>query len=235
MNADGFMPIFADVEDFVVGLVVLLFMAIGALMQWLNKARDAQQRQRRGPAARPERVRENAAPARDNVRAELDDFLRDAARRRGAGQAQQLGPRPAAPARQSPVAAQRQPVQEVVDVEPVEAAPEDAGVADHVRRHLGTHEFGALPSDVGKRLSQTEKVLEEHLHSVFDHRLTALGDVLGESAQVTQPEEGLVPEDRITPVPATAAAGLAAMFADPGNLRRAIVINEILQRPEHRW
>jgi len=70
---------------------------------------------------------------------------------------------------------------------------------------------------------------------VFDHQITALEGVSGESAQVTQPEETLTPEDTITPVPATAAAGLAAMFADPGDLRQAILINEILQRPEHRW
>ena len=36
-------------------------------------------------------------------------------------------------------------------------------------------------------------------------------------------------------MPATSAAGFAALLADADSIRQAIILNEILQRPEHRW
>ena len=49
------------------------------------------------------------------------------------------------------------------------------------------------------------------------------------------PARGKTAEPSEPPLPATAAAGLAAMLGNAESLQQAIVINEILQRPLHRW
>jgi hypothetical protein len=42
-------------------------------------------------------------------------------------------------------------------------------------------------------------------------------------------------QDFAESLPATAAAGLAAMLASPTSLRQAILLSEIINRPEDRW
>ena len=70
-----------------------------------------------------------------------------------------------------------------------------------------------------------------HLHEAFDHQLSSLAGTPGDSAKAVEVAE----PDQITPLPSTAAAGLAAIFANADTVRQAILINEVLQRPEHRW
>ena len=120
-------------------------------------------------------------------------------------------------------------------LEPIDVVPEPASVAEHVRQRVPEHKFGDLRSDVGQRLARTVEVVEERVHEVFDHEVSRLEGTPGESAYAAQAEEAETPEDRVTALPQTAAAGLAAMLAEPTSLRQAIVLTEILQRPEHRW
>jgi len=243
MNFGWLLLFAAKLEDFIFPLVVILFLIISAVGQVLGKIREAQQAQQRprgGPAPRPGGVRPNVPPAHDPVRGEVEDFLRDAAQRRAVRGPQQAAPprptQPPVPGWRASMPPQPVPAPRPVEVELAELVPEDdASVADHVRRRLPAQEFGSLRPEVGTGLSQTAEAIEEHLHEVFDHRLGKLGDTPGESPLAVEAEEAETPEDRITPVPATAAAGLAAMLADPGSLRQAIVLNEILQRPLDRW
>jgi len=240
MNAHALLPIADGLGDIAIGLVVLVFMAILGLGQLLAKIREAQraeQRRRGGRVGHPGGMRAGVPPAGDPVRAEIDKFLRDVARRGAAGRPQQA--RPAGPP-QPPVPAWRPSTpapprlqEEPVHVEPVEleVLPEDTSVAEHVRQQA----FRTLSPDVGTGLSESDKAIKEHMHGTFDHRLGALGETPGESGQAAQAQETETPEDRITPFPAVAAAGLAALFADAQTVRQAILINEILQRPEHRW
>ena len=113
--------------------------------------------------------------------------------------------------------------------------PEEESVPAHGRQYVPAEEFGHLASDVGERLPKVGETADARLHDVFDHGLSRIGAVPGESARPAQPEEATAPEDRITSLPATAAAGLAAILASPVGLRQAILLNEIFQRPEHRW
>lgn len=246
MNVHAYLPIAAglELEDIAIGLVVFLFLAIlgiGQLLAKIRQARQAEQRRRGGPIARPGGMQPGVPPARDPVRAEIDEFLREAAGRGDAGrpqQARQVGPpQPPAPAWRPSTTTPPWLQEEPVHVEPVELEllPENTSVAEHVRQQAARQEFRALPSDVGTGLSETGRSIKDRLHGVFDHRLSTLGETPGESAHATQAEEAETPEDRITPLPAVAAAGLAALFADSRSVRQAILINEILQRPEHRW
>jgi hypothetical protein len=238
MNLDGLVLIAQD-GDVVFFLIVILFLVIGGLTQLFKKLQEAQQDPRRPrPGQRPGGFRPNVPPGQDPVRAEIERFLREAAGRRGGAgpqQAPRVGPPPAAPQRPAPGAWPQRPAETPVLLEPIETVPEPASVAEHVRRQVPGQQFGGLSSDVGQRLARTDKVVEEHVHEVFDHQVSRLAGTPGESAYATEAEEAETPEDRIAALPRTAAAGLAALLAEPTSLRQAIVLTEILQRPEHRW
>ena len=229
MNLDESVLI-ADGEGVLFFLIVILFTVIGGLTQLFKKLQEGQQDPRRprpGPrpahrpgGVRPGGARANVPPGRDPVRDEVQQFLREAADRRG-------GPRPQQARRVGPPPAERPIV--------LEEVPEPDSVAEHVRQQVPGQRFGDLSSDVGEHLARTGEVVEEHVHKVFDHRVGRLEGTPGESAYAAQAEEAESPEDRIDALPQTAAAGLAAMLAEPTSLRRAILLSEILQRPEHRW
>jgi hypothetical protein len=71
---------------------------------------------------------------------------------------------------------------------------------------------------------------------VFDHNLSQLESVAGETAAppvAAEPAE--LAEPTIADIPITSAAGLAALLASTESVRQAIVLNEILHRPEERW
>jgi len=95
-------------------------------------------------------------------------------------------------------------------------------LARQINQDLNTSRFQRHARELGEEVVHAESHFEEHLHSVFDHQLGRLG-------------EGSAPKPGEAGIPATAAAGLAAMLADAQSLRQAIVLSEILSRPEHRW
>ena len=234
MNLDGAVLI-ADDGDVIFFVIVILFLVIGGLTQLFKKLQEAQRDPRR---PRPGGIRPQAGPGRDPVRAEIQQFLREAAGRRGGAapqQAPRVGPPPAAPQRPGPGGWPQRPAETPVLLEPIEAVPEPSSVAEHVGRQVPKQQFGGLPSDVGRRLERSGEAVQGHVHDVFDHRVGRLEGTPGESTYATQAEEADTPEDRIIPLPPTVAAGLAAMLAEPTSLRQAIVLSEILQRPEHRW
>ncbi len=215
--------ILADVGDIIMFLVFIVIAVLGALGQLATKMQEGKQKRRqaglpRRPPPQPGRAGAGQAqvgrpPAGQGpLKKEIDDFLRRAAQGRPAGPVRR--PQPTAP-------------EQPVDVELVEVADEQS-VATHVQKTVGQQRLGRLSQGpTGRQVEQTDAQLQQHVQQVFGHRLGRLGSTPGESAQPTDAQDD--------ELPATAAAGLAAMLADPGNLRQAILLSEILQRPEHRW
>lgn len=234
MTSSGLL-LLADAGEVVFFLIVILFMIIGGLTQLFKKMQEGQQDPRRPrPGHRPGGPRPNVPAGQDPVRSEIERFLREAAGRQGGArpqQAQPFGPPPARP-RPAPVALGR-PLAGGPIV--LEAIPEPASVADHVRQQVPGQPFARLDTDVGQRLARTDQEMAEHVHGALDHPVSRLEGTPGESAFAPLAEEAETPDDRVSALPPTAAAGLAAMLAEPVGLRQAIVLNEILQRPEHRW
>jgi hypothetical protein len=236
---NGLLPLAAGQEELIFWGAVILFGIIIFVVRMLGRLRDFQPGQRPPqqrpvprPGGPPPGPPPGVPPARDPVRAEIERFLGRAGQRPGPGRPQppgQPGPPPPGVAPPRPARAQ-----EPVELE-LELMPEEESVPTHVRQHVPAGEFGHLASDVGERLSQVDERVDQRLHDVFDHRVGRLGEVPGQSARAAQPEEATAPDDRITSLPATAAAGLAAILASPVGLRQAILLNEIFQRPEHRW
>ncbi len=192
-------------------------------------------------------------------RDEVEEFLRRAAARRAAAAQQQRPaaqppqgwpppqaqqpiqpPRPQQPYPQQP---QRRPASlaEVVILEPlptlqpVEAEVVDAELAEqtdrlgkYVARDLrGAQQIAEQVRHLGEEVNQADEKLEAHLHQVFDHKVGQLKKQAIDSAAKT-PEVG---DEAIT----LSSANIAEMMRSPQAIRNAIILGEVLHRPDERW
>jgi len=218
----------ADVGDFIGFLIFLLFFIVSVVGSLANKWRQMQEEAaRRG---RPQRPARPPRPLDD----EIADFLRTAGERREPAGQQRPGSPPARPAPARPSAAPpppparapvrpappppRPPVEQPREVKPLETSPGRLGET-LATRTLTTGGLGQLTTEV----AQADDRLQDHLRQTFNHNLSSLGS-----------QEASVP---LSPsaLPPTAAAGVAPLLASAESLRNAIILSEILNRPEHRW
>jgi hypothetical protein len=213
-----------DAGDLIAIAIVILFFVVPAVLQLLSKLQGPP----RPPAGRRPAARPPARPAPKNVQDEIADFLRRAAQGRAAG-----APPPRRPAAR-PV--QAQPVREVpVEAEVLPGAPLGQEMRDHVRQYLDSADFARQRAELGRELTEAEDLLAAQLQEKFGHELGRLGRTPRESAAGAQVVEAPEPDDRIGELPPTAAVGLPALLATAEGLQQAIIIHEIIERPEHRW
>ena len=240
-------PLFAiGVQDVITVVVVLAVMIISALSQYFNKKKEEAARQRRleeqakrraamaeleqrkqpaGPPppprqARPQEMqrpfgpaqqhpqRPAAAPVDADVAAEIRDFLERAATGQPAGQAS-ARPKPM-PAKAAVVPAQPVTDQERRQAEAIRAKK----LAEAKRRQAAAARVPSVAT-------------QPHLPTI-DHDL---GSLKKQASRQPSPPATVA----AAPTPAEMAYDVAAMFASTENIRQAIVINEILTRPVHRW
>jgi hypothetical protein len=209
-------------EDLLGTLIVIVIVIISAVAQLIGKAREVQKQ-----AGRPKPPAEPLPPqAQDPLADEIEDFLKRASQRRRA-----TGSRPAAPI---PLPAAEAPTRRLVqaDLIPMEGAPES--VAAHVRDHLSSAKFAPVSQQLGREVTQIDGKIERHLLEKFDHRLGRLAGMGGESASAQTAVDLEAPRQGAAVAP-LAAANLAAVLANPASLRQAILLSEVLNRPESRW
>ncbi len=144
---------------------------------------------------------------------ELEKLLREVTEQQG-------GP---APGRQRPT--QPRPVQpieaEILDERDLEVIAEPR--TSIASRKLDTTDVTGHANHLGDRLGQREERLESQRHKKFDRDLTTLDD----HAKTVDQQQ-------------TAATGMtgsviADMLRKPENIRSAIILSEILKRPDERW
>jgi hypothetical protein len=177
----------------------------------------------------------NAGPKK-TVFDEIEQFL---ARARQQAQQAQQGQQPGAP--------QHRPLAKPMMAEPVMAeivaprgglasAPAQGGrnlgtqdrVVANLNRTTDTSDITANIDRLGDSVEIADDVMEAHLKEVFDHRLGSLQkDAIANSAGQSAAKK----TGKAVPAP----VGFAALFANTGSVRQAIVLNEILQRPADRW
>lgn len=212
-------------------IVWLLNQAIGRAAQPPNPPRDPR---RAGQPPQP------ARPAQARVDEEIEAFLRRAAQQRGA--AAQRPTAPASPAQTPQPAAPRtlvtrgeriaplRPADSAVQVEVVEESDEGTPemhsmtVAEHVQRHLDTRDFQQRASSITK-VDQADEQLQQRLHQAFDHNLGTL-------AAKEQAQQAAAAASAAATATKVTAGGVYAMLKDPNSLRNAIILQEILRRPE---
>jgi len=111
-------------------------------------------------------------------------------------------------------------------------------VAEHVQHHVSTGQLEEHLRHLGEEVEQSDERLEQRLHATFDHKLgqltstpTAIGDATVVIAEPNEPELPLE-VDLGAVIPARDVTPVSPMFSGIEDLRRAIVLNEILRRPE---
>ena len=165
---------------------------------------------------------------------DIEEFLRRAAERRKkqlkqkqggeAGQQQQQRQPPA----QRPARAQQPPRRLVISDDQVEVVRNrkqdlrDESVTQHVARHLDSSSITEHASHLAENLEQADERLEERLHEKFDHDLGSLRD----SAR----QEHVAPVVTVQTI-SPMANDLIEMLKSPQTVRQAIIIAEVLKRP----
>ena len=208
-----------------------------------RRPQEPQRQFGRLPQQRPQ-VKPAAAPVDQDVAAEIRDFLERAATGKPIGQAParpkpipsiaatppQETHRPLADRPAHRTSIEQRPIPTSHQSErPVEAkvVPQRQTLTNEDRRRAEV--LRAQKQAEAKRLqakaAQANAAQKQQASSKFDRKLGSLAKRT--SRQATTPATPLTTE--------TMAADIAAMFADTEHIRQAIVINEILTRPTHRW
>lgn len=185
---------------------------------------------------------------------EVEDFLRRVAQMRAQAEAQARAqqqrlvqpqeqqqppaPRPYQPPqqRQAPPPQRMMPPprlvpqQDVVYLEPVDVEIVEAEVAElgdgvgrHVSEHLSrTQQIAQHAQRLGSEVDLADDKLDARLHQTFDHALGQLKKTASSTA--AQPHAA--------PAPDVTVSELLSMLRTPGSIREAVVMAEILRRPE---
>jgi hypothetical protein len=230
-------PLLAAINvDVIETLVILVIAGIAGIARVL-----AAMQQKQPPAGGP-RVQQPPRPIPKDAADEIDDFLRRAAQQRTSQPtpqrtAQPAGQRTAQAPQPARLPAARAAASKPVVAEVVAAAPVGGQVTEHVQKFLDTEEFTRRGDQLGEEVvAQVDREIDQHLHQVFDHSLSQIAATPGETAA---PPEAVgvmeLPESSATEIPSTFATDLAALLTDSNSIRHAIVLNEIIHRPEERW
>jgi hypothetical protein len=219
-------PLLADAAlvKIIMFVVVLAIYAINHLLSGLKKAPPGPP-SRMPPPTRPADAAPRAAdapptPARQDLNAELNEFLRRAAAKRqeAQGRAPQSAPVKAEPAR---------PRKRKKSESSAEAAkPVEERLTQ--RRALPRLETSAIEARSGQLTQLSGDQFGAHVREAFDRQLGQLGA----AAETSAPAQAQIPTSELQP---GLAAELSALLYNPQSLRGAIILNEILARPEHRW
>jgi hypothetical protein len=151
------------------------------------------------------------------IQEQIDEFLRRAAQRRG-GQ----------PAAETP-----QPVEVVAE----EDAPVGGRVGQQVQKYMDTSDFRRRSEELGGEVAQSDQQFTQQVGQAFSGQVGRLASRPGEAAQPVDaieaeaagPEYLSRPTLDALPV---AGSGLAELLGSPENIAQAVIMSEILRRPD---
>jgi hypothetical protein len=229
----------AGIQDWIGAIVPIVFL-IYALIQ-LFTAKGAQPPARKPPRRVPPEQAERplkpqqppikaAGTPQAQLNAEIEQFLKRANQRRERSRREsepslKAPPKPAPRTIAAPPAGQQ----------PAKAAPaarqqrDLSTVAESVEKHLAGRGFTQRTEHLADDIVRADAQMEEHLKSKFSHKVGRLGDEA--AAAEVMPATDAAP----SAIPAEASSAMAALMANPQNVRQAFILGEILARPEHRW
>ncbi len=228
-----------DILRFLVPIVFIVIYVLNQLLAAKRKpqqqAQDARRRAAR-PAERPMRPAQPQGKPQGGaaqLNTEIEQFLKRASQRRGQQPARDRAARAAATPKAPPEPPPR-PLRETTSQQPIDVAPIEkrhfGDVAASVQQHLGSEQFTLRAEHLADDVAHLDEQMEEHLQQVFHHRLGKLG---GETADAST-QGADVRTVAITDAP-PAAAAFAQLLRTVQGMRQAIVLSEILTRPEDRW
>lgn len=214
-----------------VGIGWVAWQLISALMAGKNNKKPAPR-----PVPRPVEADGDAPAPNQDLRSEVDEFLRQLRDPKGAEAAPPAPePKPAPP--------RRPRVEVLIDeerpteppprrVEPAPApAPASASAPTRPASRKSKREPVDPPAGQASRLSQRVAQAEQRVHDRFDHGLGQLATGPLTAAEAPAEAAGTINESKAEPTGPTAAEQIATMLRDPDNVRNAVILNEILRRP----
>ena len=250
----------ADIKDVLGGIVPFLIFIFWLVSQFLSKKGGAAQAPKPGApkpgAQKPGVPRQGPqpppGPQPDKLTDEIEKFLRRAAQKQAGHQqvdVEVLQPAEVAAAEPVVVAQMVKPdeprrlvTSELFSAEPIEQVPSGRGVAAHVEAHVGGSAFEERTSRLGEEVGLADDKLEDRLHATFDHqvgRLSALPSATTGATLTQDPYEVSSGDDESTRGVDSISAGdvspISPIFSGPEDVRRAIILHEIFQRPQDRW
>jgi hypothetical protein len=211
--ADNIGPVIEAVILLVVGVTAVVVRMLGGMKQMGPP-----------PGGRPHLPAGQPRP-QGNIQNEIDEFLRRVQAGGGQRRPAQARPAPAGNRPQPPVKAEA--VAEESD-EPV-----GAEVVKHVEKYLDTGDFARRSQQLSTEAVQADAALDEHMKQTFGHEVSRLARKPGETAMSTGPQmtDEAAPQAAVIMPPLS----LSTLVGDPDAIRQAIMVNEILRRPEERW
>jgi hypothetical protein len=202
----------------IVFVVIVLFILVPLIGVVASKMREVSQQQPGRPMAQGDTRR---------IQEQIDEFLRRASQR--AGQPQQPKPPPAKPA--VPVAV------EVLDDDQV-----GSGVGQQVNKYLDTSEFRRRSEALGGEVVQADEQFTQQVRKAFSGEVGRLSSRRGQTAAAPEVDEVEVVEaapegsdDAARPTLDAlpdAGSGLADLLGSSDNISHAVIMYEILNRPE---
>jgi hypothetical protein len=103
-----------------------------------------------------------------------------------------------------------------------------ASVAAHLR---GTEQIARHTAQLSERVDVADDLMDAHLQQTFDHQLGRLKKTTDATPQVTRQDSNAV----AATVAKATVLGIAHMLQSPENIRSAIILNEVFNRPTDRW
>lgn len=195
--------------DEILKIIVMVVFGLIYLFNHLFGAGKAQKR-------RPARPAEPRPAGRPEVQDEVAEFLRRAAEKRAP--AKRPDARPAAARRPIPAES----------VEPRAQAP-SSRFPQPMHSQVDNPELAQRAAQLG-HVDQTEAAFQAHMQT-FEHSVGSIREQDAPSAPaLASPADG-----NLAAAPAPASEVFAAILADAQSLRHAIILNEIIRRPEERW
>jgi len=236
----------ADIADILRALIPIIMIVFWVLAQVLGGREEAP------PKKQPKKVapRPKGAKPDDNLREEIEVFLRKSDENRReeprprepvrADRSERRSPpeRPAPRERRAPATARQPRTPRVPEPPPIEAEivteldqPRES-LAEHVKRYIDAKAFQSRLGGLGQAIELSDERTEARLHEKFDHGLGSLGGA-GVYERIHEGTDAAHWADHVDPT--SPAVQIAAMLQDPKNARSAIVLTEILNRPNREF
>ncbi len=160
---------------------------------------------------------------------DIEEFLKMAAQRRQQ-QKQRQQQRPPAPQPAPPVQ-RRPPITPAIEDDVYAIGDEQdhnlrqQSVRDHVQSHIDTSDIAQHAQKLGHKVGLADDKLEARLQKKFDHDV---GHLQIDKRRSAQSETTAVTEKQY----AQLASDLMQMLRTPTSIRQAVLISEVLKRPE---
>ncbi len=175
----------------------------------------------------------------ERLESEIEEFLRRASHASHAGKPATQAPPPEPQRRAQPLVS----TPDVVEADVVERVGiRGSSLSEHVRDHIGSRPLGGDERRLGGSISREIDDMESHVHDVFDHQLgslkkiatrlpTDLNDIDDRGTDSSMWEGVTVRNARIALAQKQRAEEIRQMLIDPSSVQKAVILGEILKRP----